>query len=97
MSAPLLLVDIPLRQSETAVCGTLFNCISKETPFKGVCQLADKFCYRDKVSRVYITFFKAGMFSVGFLPKNANANEYVDIRFIEELEKSGYIDGLYRQ
>jgi len=29
--------------------------------------------------------------------KTANAKEYVDIRFIEELDKSGYIDGLYRQ
>jgi ABC-type nitrate/sulfonate/bicarbonate transport system substrate-binding protein len=29
--------------------------------------------------------------------KHANAKEYVDTRFIEELDKSGYIDGLYRQ
>lgn len=28
--------------------------------------------------------------------KNANPKEYVDTRFIEELDKSGYIDGLYR-
>jgi hypothetical protein len=29
--------------------------------------------------------------------KTANAKEYVDTRFIDELDKSGYIDGLYRQ
>jgi NitT/TauT family transport system substrate-binding protein len=29
--------------------------------------------------------------------KTANPKEYVDTRFIEELDKSGYIDGLYRQ
>jgi len=28
--------------------------------------------------------------------KTANAKDYVDTRFIEELDKSGYIDGLYR-
>jgi len=28
--------------------------------------------------------------------KNANAKEFVDTRFIEELDKSGYIDGLYK-
>lgn len=28
--------------------------------------------------------------------KNANAKDYVDTRFIEELDRSGYIDGLYR-
>lgn len=28
--------------------------------------------------------------------KNANPKEFVDMRFIEELDKSGYIDGLYR-
>ena len=28
--------------------------------------------------------------------KSANAKDFVDIRFIEELDKSGYIDGLYR-
>ena len=29
--------------------------------------------------------------------KNANAKDYVDTRFIDELDKSGYMDGLYRQ
>ncbi len=29
--------------------------------------------------------------------KSANAKDYVDMRFIEELDKSGYIDGMYRQ
>ncbi len=29
--------------------------------------------------------------------KTANAKDYVDTRFIEDLDKSGYIDGLYRQ
>jgi hypothetical protein len=29
--------------------------------------------------------------------KNANPKDYVDTRFIDELDKSGYIDGLYRQ
>jgi hypothetical protein len=28
--------------------------------------------------------------------KNANPKEFVDTRFIEELDKAGYIDGLYR-
>jgi NitT/TauT family transport system substrate-binding protein len=28
--------------------------------------------------------------------KNANAKDFVDTRFIDELDKSGYIDGLYR-
>ena len=28
--------------------------------------------------------------------KTANPKDFVDIRFIEELDKSGYIDGLYR-
>ena len=28
--------------------------------------------------------------------KNANAKDFVDTRFIEELDKSGYIDGLYK-
>jgi ABC-type nitrate/sulfonate/bicarbonate transport system substrate-binding protein len=28
--------------------------------------------------------------------KNANAKDYVDTRFIEEMDKSGYIDGLYK-
>ncbi len=28
--------------------------------------------------------------------KNANPKEFVDTRFIEELDKSGYIDGLYK-
>jgi ABC-type nitrate/sulfonate/bicarbonate transport system substrate-binding protein len=28
--------------------------------------------------------------------KNANPKDYVDTRFIEELDRSGYIDGLYR-
>jgi NitT/TauT family transport system substrate-binding protein len=28
--------------------------------------------------------------------KNANPKEFIDTRFIEELDKSGYIDGLYR-
>ena len=28
--------------------------------------------------------------------KTANAKDFVDTRFIEELDKSGYIDGLYR-
>jgi len=29
--------------------------------------------------------------------KSANAKDYVDVRFIEELDKSGYIDAIYRQ
>jgi len=29
--------------------------------------------------------------------KSANARDYVDTRFIDELDKSGYIDALYRQ
>jgi NitT/TauT family transport system substrate-binding protein len=29
--------------------------------------------------------------------KNANAKDYIDTRFIDELDKSGYIDRLYRQ
>ena len=28
--------------------------------------------------------------------RNANPKDYVDTRFIEELDRSGYIDGLYR-
>jgi ABC-type nitrate/sulfonate/bicarbonate transport system substrate-binding protein len=28
--------------------------------------------------------------------KTANAKEFMDTRFIEELDKSGYIDGLYK-
>ena len=28
--------------------------------------------------------------------KTANAKDFVDTRFIEELDKSGYIDGLYK-
>src|ERR1044072_9498972 len=28
--------------------------------------------------------------------KNANAKHYVDTRFIEEMDKSGFIDGLYK-
>ncbi len=28
--------------------------------------------------------------------KTANAKEFVDTSFLEELDKSGYIDGLYR-
>jgi hypothetical protein len=28
--------------------------------------------------------------------KSANPREFVDISFLEELDKSGYIDGLYR-
>ena len=28
--------------------------------------------------------------------KTANAREFVDTSFLEELDKSGYIDGLYR-
>jgi hypothetical protein len=28
--------------------------------------------------------------------KNADPKEFVDTRFIEELDRSGYIDGLYR-
>jgi hypothetical protein len=28
--------------------------------------------------------------------KNADPKEYVDTRFIEELDRSGFIDGLYR-
>ena len=28
--------------------------------------------------------------------KNADPKDYVDIRFIEELDRSGFIDGLYR-
>jgi len=30
-------------------------------------------------------------------PKNADPKDYVDTRFIEELHRSGFIDGLYRQ
>jgi hypothetical protein len=29
--------------------------------------------------------------------KNADAKDFVATRFIEELDRSGYIDGLYRQ
>ncbi|MBM2806017.1 MAG: hypothetical protein HW419_3910 [Deltaproteobacteria bacterium] len=29
--------------------------------------------------------------------KTANAKDFVDSRFIEELDKSGYIDGLYKK
>ena len=28
--------------------------------------------------------------------KTANAKDFVDTRFLEELDKSGYIDGLYK-
>jgi len=28
--------------------------------------------------------------------QSADPREFVDIRFIQELDKSGYIDGLYR-
>jgi hypothetical protein len=28
--------------------------------------------------------------------KNADPKDYVDTRFIEELDRSGFIDGLYR-
>jgi hypothetical protein len=29
--------------------------------------------------------------------KNADAKDFVETRFIEEFDRSGYIDGLYRQ
>jgi len=29
--------------------------------------------------------------------KNAYAKDFIETRFIEEFERSGYIDGLYRQ
>ena len=28
--------------------------------------------------------------------RNANPRDFMDVRFIQELDKSGYIDGLYR-